>query len=114
MIKIWRVEDKDGIGCYQGHLPELERMYKKHNKINPLPFKDKGIRREPRENEICGFINKEQAFKWFNKYELKNLKNLGFDLKEIKVAKITAIGERQVLAIRDTEEAKYNLKFELP
>lgn len=104
MVKIWRVENNDGIGCYTfGHMPFIRRMIKRHNKnsiYNPLPCEDIGIERDTEENEICGFMDKLQALSWFNRYELKNLKVLGFELKEVKVTYITARGQRQVLAVR--------------
>jgi hypothetical protein len=117
MKTIWRIENEEGIGCYVVHLPELERMYIKHgrDKINhPIPRNDIGIKRYKEEFEICGFINKEQALNWFNKYEIKKLKTFGFNLKEIKVAAITAIGKKQILAVRTQEELKERMSFELP
>lgn len=99
---IWRVEDDYGQGCYQAHLPELEDMYTKHKNPfkYPTPYKDNYILRVPIEEEICGFKNIEQLKNWFNEDEIIMLKEVGFKIKKIEVKKITAYGEKQVLAIR--------------
>jgi len=50
--------------------------------------------------EICGFLSLEQAMRWFTEEEIDSLYEEGYQLIEIKVKKITAIGEKQVLGIR--------------
>lgn len=65
-----------------------------------MPVTDKGIERNQKDNEICGFLNKNQALNWFNKKQLLKLEKYGYELKTIDVDKITAIGRSQVLAIR--------------
>ncbi len=100
---IWRVEDEYGQGVYRSHLPEFERMYNKHSSNDnkyPQPSSDKGIEREPTIFEICGFKDLKQAKKWFSTYEINRMKQYGFELKKVEVARITAVGECQVLAIR--------------
>lgn len=102
-MKIWRVEDEYGQGCYYAHLPY--NFIDNHTRENghPRPEDDRGIKRGQKEEEICGFVSKEQAKKWFTQYELRCMREEGFDLKEIEVEKITAIGHTQVLAIRGKE-----------
>jgi hypothetical protein len=104
MIKIWRVEDKTGLGCYRvASIPFIRDLIDRHDRTtekHPTPSCDYGIERNLRPGEICGFINKEQALIWFDKEELKELAGLGFYLKEVEVKEITARGEKQVLAIR--------------
>lgn len=99
---IYRVEDKDGNGCYVNHNPELEDMYIKHsnNDNTPRPLCDRGINRDIYHCEICGFLTKTQALKWFDSDDLILLHELGYKIKKVSVAKITAIGEKQVLAIQ--------------
>jgi hypothetical protein len=100
---IYRVENDDGIGCYSCHFSELEAMYIRHKKTRrkrPLPQMDKGIDRNMTEAEICGFISLRQAEKWFTKNELNKLLFFGCSLKKVKISKITARGQKQVLAIR--------------
>ena len=103
-MKIWRVENSDGQGCYRKFgIKFLDRLVNRHDRTclkHPIPFNDIGIERGQETFEICGFIDKDQALNWFSKYELKKLAGIGFYLKEIEVAEITAIGEKQVLAIR--------------
>jgi hypothetical protein len=102
METIYRVEDENGQGCYSAHLPELERMYARHafNGVNyPRPQEDKGIEMKPEKDEFCGFKNIEQALSWFTEEDLKLLKRYGFELKKVEVEAITAVGEKQVLAI---------------
>lgn len=113
MVNIYRVENKKREGCYWGK----QRDYKMLNIIgghfkttsktiefeiekHPLPHEDKKIKRCIKDNEIGGFLNKEQALNWFTKDELNGLEKIGYFLKRIKVKKITVIGEKQVLAIR--------------
>jgi hypothetical protein len=106
-VYIYRVEDENGEGCYSAHLPELERMYNKHANIGlpvyPQPIDDVGIQMNPEPDEICGFKDKVQALSWFSKYELRRMKKFGFELKKVEVEAITAIGERQVLAVRQRQ-----------
>ena len=103
MPKIWRVENKKGKGCYQTKHKLKKWLCCKHDgqaDKYPPPICDVGIDRFPKESEICGFKDKKQAIKWFNNYELKKLKANGYELKEVEVEKITAIGEKQILCIR--------------
>lgn len=105
MTKIWRVENKEGRGCYQGqsHKPFIGDMIARHDLDEirtPMPYNDKGIGRCSKSPEICGFVNKKQAQEWFSKDDLILLKDFGFDLKEVEVSRITATGRRQILAVR--------------
>jgi hypothetical protein len=103
MQEVYRVEDEDGYGCYT---TSTDNFYHKHLlkhqdlERTPTPEHDRGIDRFLREKEICGFLNLEQANNWFTKKELKLLEGEGFELKKVKVRRITAIGEKQVLAVR--------------
>lgn len=95
---IYRVENNKGKGCYRDK--RTKEIIDWGTEYNPLPRDDKGIERQTERNEICGFESLEQVEKWFNEKELKGLAKLGFELREIEVKKITAFGERQVLAVR--------------
>ncbi|GEM_PF-4945840 len=98
---IYRVENKDGQGCYMNEIEEINFILARHfEEYYPTPKEDLGIERNPKYNEICGFKDIKQAENWFNNYELWELKKLGYELKKVKVKKITAIGEKQVLAIK--------------
>ena len=103
-MKIYRVEDKNGFGCYRdNNIRFLRNMRIRHDKDlekYPTPKLDLGIERFIEINEICGFIDLRQAKQWFSKYELKKLAEYGFSLKKVEVKEITAIGQKQVLAIR--------------
>jgi len=102
MPKIYRVENEEREGCY-AFVEDTFKILGEHF-INlekyPEPLIDKKIKRNPLTEEICGFLNLEQSKKWFSDIELLELEKLGYYLKEVEVKKITAIGERQVLAIR--------------
>lgn len=107
MPYIYRVENKNKEGCYMGKEYEKgmktaigSHFLKGGDKKHPLVWKDKGMSRNSRKGEICGFKNKAQTYKWFTKKELKALSELGYKLKRVVVKKITAIGEKQILAIR--------------
>jgi hypothetical protein len=107
MPYIYRVENKLKKGCYWGkHYDKKicdiigDHFWKCNYNKHPIPEEDKGIKRYIKRNEICGFKTKKQALKWFTFKELKGLLKIGYKLKKIKVKEITAIGQKQVLAIR--------------
>lgn len=101
-ITIFRVEDEFGLGPYH-YVDDITYDIVAHHdrdRHHPTPSCDKGIQRCICDYEICGFLNMEQLKKWFTDLELNDLKDNGYIIKEIEVAKITAIGEYQVLAIK--------------
>jgi len=104
---IYRCENALGKGVYKGTTLQQKAFeqifgedFYEQEEWRPIPVRDNKIKRHSNIGEICGFKDLRQAFKWFTKKELKMLKRLGFPLKKIKVSKITAVGETQVLAIR--------------
>jgi len=122
MPKIWRVQNKNGDGPY--HAIDNNNQYAKqwwassltkhgNNNCHPSPMFDAGINRSVNFKEICGFKTEEQARKWFSKEELQWLESFGFYLQEIEVDVITAIGEYQVLAIKNLQNVD-ELNFCLP
>jgi len=103
MLYIYRVENDLGEGCYW--FKDTGKVLSNHfteegYPLHPTPLEDIGIERTPEIEEVCGFLNLKQAKNWFTDEELKELKELGFHLKKVKVKKITAKGNKQVLAIR--------------
>lgn len=98
---IWRIENRDGYGPYMGG-SEDDWADERHCDDNgrPTPICDRGIERYPDAGEICGFLSIHHVKKWFTKKELLNLYACGFHLKRVPIAEITAIGEKQVLAVR--------------
>ena len=122
MFTIWRVENYKGRGPYSsmddGHgnaYSFFESSLSRHSHIDghPGPHQDRGIDRQIMSYEICGFLNEEQARNWFSPEELIWLQDRGFYLKQVKVSQITAIGRKQVLAIRTTKEEAYELEYSL-
>jgi len=102
-MKIWRVENENGEGCYQTKHNLKNWICNRHydNSIKyPTPCADIKIDRFQKGKEICGFINLKQALNWFSKFELTELMREGFILKEVMVKEITARGKNQVLAVR--------------
>lgn len=104
-LSIFRIENNKKEGCYRNNweCAYRRKMTNKHDRNKrkyPIPEEDIGICRSIKTNEICGFLNLEQVYNWFCDEELIILEKLGYNLKKIKVQKITAIGEKQVLAIR--------------
>jgi hypothetical protein len=102
MTFIYRVESDTGRGCYTDNKDICLEFALAHNSLNghPCPNQDKGIDRNMGNEEICGFISVRQFKQWFTKEERRALYEEGFKLKRIEVKEITAIGEKQVLAIR--------------
>lgn len=96
---VYRIQNSAGVGCYTGTYES--KLLEYHNDViyHPMPLQDKGIKRHVKVEELCGFLNLEQVFNWFNKNELIMLKNLGYYLVRLQVKEITAIGEKQVLFI---------------
>jgi len=102
MVTIWRVENKAGEGCYQGQ-DTAQLLFRHRNTwTHPPPELDSGIRRFPRAKEVSGFLTREQASRWFSDTELVNLRQLGFELKEVEVEKITDRSWWQCLAIKES------------
>ena len=108
---ILRIQNADGTGPYfcrrDTKAQDVCDIQDKHNgewredpTTYPPPNIDKGICREMRKNEQCGFLNMAQLCNWFSDYELEILAIWGFFIVEIP-GKITAIGARQVLFIRE-------------
>lgn len=117
---IYRVESDTGMGCYrfmdendflQAHNEDMEK--------HPCPQFDTGIMRHPTKVELCGFKSLTQLKKWFTLKEIKELRENGFTINKVYVASITAVGEKQVLAIVDntdvkTTEMQLEMVFDLP
>ena len=100
-MEIWRVENKNGDGCYRNNPYTMLILARHKNPItHPTPRRDIRINRNPREEEITGFLEECQARYWFNPSELAALRELGFHLKKVPVERVTAVGSYQVLAIR--------------
>jgi hypothetical protein len=108
MTTIYRVQNNQGKGCYRGLTPSMNIAVQKilgtgydlcDNK-HPAPQWERGIDRFPHKYEICGFQNVRQALKWFSAKEIRGLRRLGFELVQVQVQRITAIGTRQILAIK--------------
>lgn len=105
MATVWRVQNKEGYGCYTFGAcyksDELKRLYVVHShlKRTPRPDKDLGIMRLSAGAERCGFRSIYQMLKWFTKKELFMLTKHGFYVTKIDNAIITAQGRSQVLFI---------------
>lgn len=104
MNTIWRIENKEGIGPYQGNIDsfELNEMMHSHNRddTKPVVCEDKGIMRYPEQDEICGFEDMHQVKSWFTREELIALYKGGYNLRRIEVSVITAQSSSQLLAIK--------------
>ena len=104
MQTIWRIENEEGVGPYQGDMDDssLAELISSHNTDNtkPAPCDDQGIRRYPEGEEICGFKDMAQVREWFDRDILIALYAEGYKLKKIVVSVVTAVGQKQVLAIK--------------
>jgi len=99
---IYRIEDENGQGCYQNGVWEYNELgeHNLNSEKYPLPQDDKGIDRYIEEIEITGFKDLRQLKNWFSLKEVKRLRRNGFTIKKVEVDTITALGNKQVLAIR--------------
>jgi len=100
METFWRVEDMLGRGCYRNQPTKCILNRHDNQKTHPTPLQDININRTQKPLEISGFLSEHQAKNWFNDLELQTLKYMGFELKKIKVEKITSFSGYQALAIR--------------
>ena len=108
---IFRVEhETDGAGCYYkryGMSNFLDAMHEAHSadvEGHPNPQNDVGIDRCIGEKEFCGFKSMESLCQWFMDDEISKLYKIGFPVIELNDVKITAIGEKQVLFIKNAEK----------
>ena len=99
-MRIWRVENDKGEGCYYGQPTEYLLRRHNNNNTHPTTLADRKIGRIQRKNEISGFVDRDKALDWFNPYELGVLRRIGFELKLIEVEEITEVGTYQVLAVK--------------
>lgn len=99
-VEIWRIENLLGVGPYQSSDLDFLLEHGRDRTEHPGPQNDKAIKRWCEPGEICGFKDRKQMLQWFNIKQLKALRAEGFMIKRIKVQKITALGEKQVLAIK--------------
>jgi hypothetical protein len=96
---IWRVQDDCGEGPYRDIMVEDIIGHHDSDKVNhPAPMFDKGIMRDAEDGEICGFISEWQLRQWFTRVELNKLRQYGYHIVKLEVKKITAVGEKQILA----------------
>ena len=75
----------------------MQCMIRSHSGYLPTPDKDHGIKRSPKNEELCGFLSMEQLNRWFSQDELEIMERHGFDVVKKDNAKITAVGEYQIL-----------------
>lgn len=104
---VFRVEHKDTKeGCYRTSIVSdfLRGMLHYHESTpdeHPNPLNDKGIDRCSEPDEYCGFKDAEQLLAWFTNKEIYQLDMLGFEIVELEEVEITAVGEKQVLFLRN-------------
>ena len=91
---IYRVENKDKIGFFSD--PSIDWRKTARLGRSPAPYDDKGIKRDMKITEKCGFLNEKQLYDWLKHNDLKMLEKHGQKLKR-KYVEVTAIGEHQVL-----------------
>ena len=99
-MKIWRVENNKREGCYRDKKIKLFLSHHNHSKHTPTPYEDIKIQRGLNYKEICGFKNLWQALQWFSLKDLFLLNIFNYNLKKIRVKKITVYGDKQIIAIR--------------
>ena len=91
-IKIWRMENEDGIGPFRGGNYEVSQIL---NYDNPECCID--CKHTIQDNEKVGCISLYQLKKWFTNYSI--LKKNGFKIIRKECNKIVAKGEYQVIFI---------------
>lgn len=101
MTIIYRIEDKEGHGCYIDGARQTNGLSHHDRDMNghPTPLYDKGILRYVENKEFCGFKSLTQLKKWFTLKQIKRMRKNGYTIKKVFVDEITAYGEKQVLAL---------------
>ncbi len=100
MGTVYRIQNENGKGPYRGlyNMPiELYDILNEHHRpIHPKPMDD-GYDYMLEENMLCGFESMDSLHKWFSKYELKLLRQSGFEIYTLDNIEIVAILSRQVI-----------------
>ena len=98
---VFRVENKDGRGPYCVHNGLVDEILSRHGRwYHRPPALDKGINRDIRKYEVSAFADMASLSKWFSVGCLAELALHGFEVKEVEVEQITAVGLCQVLCIK--------------
>ena len=97
---IYRIQDSDGRGPFKpgfSHVWVNERG--DHENLKPCTQQFDGIRNKLllSEHYGCGCKNLKQLRRWFTKQEYKKLKKYGYRAVKMKVARIVAESEIQVV-----------------
>lgn len=107
-MKVFRIEDSNGVGPYSRSWKRLRKMFNCHSgSSHPSPFKedlnvyeDKGGDVEERPH-FCGFPTLDQMKVWFRGFRA-SLNKAGFKLSIYEVGhRNVQIGEKQLLFRRD-------------
>jgi hypothetical protein len=104
-MKIYRVQKADGSGPYRSGLIEMWLKSSHNGGSHPNAYNDRLLKAKwskmseaKQERYKFAFSSMRQLQSWFNKSELKRLKALGFEIKELRVSKRDVImGSRQVI-----------------
>jgi hypothetical protein len=109
-MKVFRIEDSNGIGPYSKGWGCLDKMFQSHSGLShPSPFEEDLNVYEVDENgdesierpHFCGFPTLDQMKVWFKGFRA-SLKKAGFKLSIYEVGhKDVQIGEKQLLFRRD-------------
>ena len=65
--------------------------------LQPHPYEDIGIERNPESNEFCGFLSAVDLLRWFGSSIVKILREYECEIVALRNVTITAVGEYQVL-----------------
>ncbi len=101
MGTVYRVQNENGKGPYRvglsGVSAELYDALRTHQKpTHPRPRYD-GCNFMLKENMLCGFESMESLRTWFNKHELKLMRQSGFEIHTLYNVEIVATLSRQVI-----------------
>jgi hypothetical protein len=94
---VYRVENKNGVGPYDGTSDGSLWQTRDHVEPSHPGPKDDGIDFE-RGEDYCGFASFEQLRDWFESEELVMLRKLGFRVRRISVPRSRVkFGKKQVV-----------------
>ncbi len=101
MIKLIRIQDKDGRGPYR---PGFSQVWSDpEGPFLPPIFVEFGwdiFKSLENRHGGCAFRSMDQLKKWFSRFEIERLLRLGFKIVEMEVDEIIAESENQIVFAR--------------
>ena len=112
-MKVFRIEDKNGEGCFTNKSLRNNSIFKKaidrHTKDFPTPREEDGIDFQFRSgHHYCAYKSEEQLHKWLLPAEIKEMLKAGFKIYCITLSNYLE-GEEQVVFLKSDIKGKEDI-----